>query len=256
MSHLISAVMASTILGIVSVPIAQLSVASVRTRASSELHHEAEQSALSVRKAAAQANSMEINGSDLLLNGSAHTLPSGCNVIATASISKVTCTSSRGGLTSSSSQPLYSSSDLAGSSSICWSGYQSQNASNNNQPSTTYISDAATLNQELSNPGNSGWGFVQVHELSTPDCQAAIANGGLLIHNNAGSSDPGTTTLCSVSNYINITFNDDPTGTAWNSGSLSSNNYSKKKPTRKTVVSQSPEAGSNVPCDSTITLNF
>ena len=209
-----------------------------------------------MRKAAAQANSMEINGSDLLLNGSAHTLPSGCNVIATASISKVTCTSSRGGLTSSSSQPLYSSSDLAGSSSICWSGYQSQNASNNNQPSTTYISDAATFNQELSNPGNSGWGFVQVHELSTPDCQAAIANGGQLIHNNAGNPASGTTTLCSVSNYINITFNDDPTGTAWNSGSLSSNNYNKKKPTRKTVVSQSPEAGSNVPCDSTITLNF
>lgn len=252
--QLMSSLVAATILGIVSVPIAQLSIASVKTRATSELYNEAEQLALGVRKAAARANTLEINNGTLLLDSNTYSIPNSCRVAMADAIGIITCTSNRGGLNAQSSQPLYSSNDLAGNGgNICWSGYQSQQASNNDQRSATYITDTQTFNQELTNPGNSGWGFVQVHDLRDSDCQTALANGGQLLNGSTGSNESDSSSLCQVGNYIGLTFNSDPNGNSWNSGALSSTNYSKKN---KKVNSQSPTAGSEATCNSTITLIF
>jgi hypothetical protein len=182
MSTLIPAMVATAILGIVTIPIVNLSLETVKTRVDSDLHGDAETQALGVRRQAAAADTIAINNGTLILDGNVITLPNNCSVTwvegASGTLNTVTCTSSRGSRVQRSTQPLFAARDfMSGDGSIvCYSRYQSQNALNRDQAQYTRVIGIDAFNAIISESGNSG-GFVQLHTLNFQRCAEAGPSG-------------------------------------------------------------------------------
>jgi hypothetical protein len=219
MSTLIPAMVASAILGIVTIPIVNLSLETVKTRVDSELFGEAETLALGVRRQAAGADTLTVNNGVLTLDDNPISLPNGCSVSSTEGadgipFSTVTCTTNRGSRTQKSSQPLFAASDFEtaapgsskninedgtddgndDSNKVCYSRYQSQSASNNDNTDETEVITIDDFNALLSKPGNSG-GFLQLHTLNHPRCAQAASgsNSGSSTGNNGDNSNNSNT---------------------------------------------------------------
>jgi hypothetical protein len=271
MSTLIPAMVATAILGVVTVPIVNLSLETVKTRVDSELFSEAETLALGVRRQAAQSDSLAISKGSLVLTSNSVaetvTLPQGCSVATSANdpdFASVTCTASRGNRSQRNSQPLFAGDDFIASgtgdsSTVCYSRYKSQAASDNDEAEETKVISIDAFNAMIAQPGNSG-GFLQLHTLSFPRCaQAAEATSTTPSPSPTPAPTPTPTPTpeptpqtCEVPNYVGRDYNASSDSINWNDkgGRISASWSGKKK-----VKSQSPAAGANVACSDFLILS-
>lgn len=273
MSTLIPAMVATAILGVVTVPIVNLSLETVKTRVDSELFSEAETRALGVRRQAAQADSLAISQGSLVLtiNSVAETvtLPQGCSVATSANdpdFASVTCTASRGNRLQRNSQPLFAGDDFIASgtgdsSTVCYSRYKSQAASDKDEAEETKVISIDAFNAMIAQSGNSG-GFLQLHTLNFPRCaQAAEATPTPPSPSPTPTPTPTPTPsptpeptpqTCKVPNYVGRDYNASSDSNNWNDkGGRISASWSGKR----TVKSQSPAAGANVACGDFLILS-
>jgi hypothetical protein len=160
----------------------------------------------------------------------------------------VTCTSSRGNREQRNSQPLFSASDFISDdgSIVCYSRYQSQNASDRGLAQYTKVTSIDDFNEIISRPGNSG-GFVQLHTLNFPDCALAAQ-----IQPSAPNESDAPETNCPVPNFIGSNFNPSSGSRTWNDngGEISASWSGNRK-----VKGQTPAAGSSAPCSSILSLS-
>lgn len=266
MSTLVPAMVATVILGVVTVPIVNLSLETVKTRVDSELFSEAETSALGIRRQAAQSDSLAISNGSLVLttNSVAETvsLPQGCSVATSANdpdFASVTCTASRGSRQQRNIQPLFAGDDFIASgpgdsSTVCYSRYKSQAASDNDEAEETKVISIEAFNALIAQSGNSG-GFLQLHTLAFPRCAQAV---GATPTEPAPTPTPTPTptpeptpTTCKVPNYVGEKYNASSDSNAWNDqgGRISASWNGRKK-----VTSQSPAAGASVVCSDFLIL--
>ena len=266
MSTLIPAMVATAILGVVTVPIVNLSLETVKTRVDSELFSEAETLALGVRRQAAQSDSLAISKGSLVLttNSVAETvtLPQGCSVATSANdpdFASVTCTASRGNRSQRNSQPLFAGDDFIASgtgdsSTVCYSRYKSQAASDNDEAEETKVISIDAFNAMIAQPGNSG-GFLQLHTLSFPRCaQAAEASPTPPSPTPTPTPTPEPAPkTCTVPNYVGKSYKSDTLPTTWNNAGGTVSSSTAWKGTKK-VKSQNPSAGSSTTCDKVLFL--
>ena len=268
MSTLIPAMVATAILGVVTVPIVNLSLETVKTRVDSELFSEAETLALGVRRQAAQADSLAISKGSLVLTSNSVaetvTLPQGCSVATSANdpdFASVTCTASRGNRSQRNSQPLFAGDDFIASgtgdsSTVCYSRYKSQAASDKDEAEETKVISIDAFNAMIAQPGNSG-GFLQLHTLSFPRCaQAAEASptppSPTPTPTPTPTPEPAPKT-CTVPNYVGKSYKSDTLPTTWNNAGGTVSSSTAWKGTKK-VKSQNPSAGSITTCDKVLFL--
>lgn len=267
MSTLIPAMVATAILGVVTVPIVNLSLETVKTRVDSELFSEAETRALGVRRQAAQADSLAISQGSLVLTtnsvAATVTLPQGCSAATSANdpdFASVTCTASRGNRSQRNSQPLFAGDDFIASgtgdsSTVCYSRYKSQAASDKDEAEETKVISIDAFNAMIAQSGNSG-GFLQLHTLSFPRCaQAAEATPTPPSPAPTPTPTPtpeSTPQTCKVPNYVGSDYNASSDSINWNDkgGRISASWSGNKK-----VKSQSPAAGANVACSDFLILS-